>query len=256
MADVDQRERMRPDDLKAAGPACGAQAVAHRGFDRGSILRWPDAPEPAQEQGCGDGGIVELKGARQTRFQFDLPRKNAIHSLCRDRGRFKITPILRKEQEVALDAAHFRQRAAHAREMAQSGDDVRLSRMLLEVALDLDAEAEAMEINSSTERRRASRTHGRAVYGALLHVTDSRTDPAPVQIRNLSIGGAKFRTDNVPTPGSRVILELPARTLRLDGTIVRARGVDAAMVFDPASSADPALGRLLISETVADRVRA
>jgi hypothetical protein len=47
-----------------------------------------------------------------------------------------------------LDATHFRQRAAHAREMAQSGDDIRLSRMLLEVALDLDAEAEAIEAES------------------------------------------------------------------------------------------------------------
>jgi hypothetical protein len=155
-----------------------------------------------------------------------------------------------------LDAAHFRQRAAHAREMAQSGDDVRLSRMLLEVALDLDAEAEAMEINGLTERRRAPRIHGGEVYEALLHMIDSRTDPTPVQIHNLSIGGAKFRADNVPAVGSRVILELPARTLRLDGMIVRARGVDAAMVFDPTSSADPALGRLLTSEAVADRVQA
>ncbi len=44
-----------------------------------------------------------------------------------------------------MDATHFRQRAANAREMAQSGDDLRLSRMLLDVALDLDAEAEAIE---------------------------------------------------------------------------------------------------------------
>jgi hypothetical protein len=44
-----------------------------------------------------------------------------------------------------LDATHFRRRAANAREMAQSGDDLRVSQMLLEVALDLDAEAEAME---------------------------------------------------------------------------------------------------------------
>jgi hypothetical protein len=44
-----------------------------------------------------------------------------------------------------LDATHFRQRAARARELAQTGDDIRLSRMLLDVALDLDAEAEAIE---------------------------------------------------------------------------------------------------------------
>jgi hypothetical protein len=51
-----------------------------------------------------------------------------------------------------LDAIHFRQRAIHAREMAQSGDDIRLSRMLLEVALDLDAEAEAIEAEDLSTR--------------------------------------------------------------------------------------------------------
>lgn len=44
-----------------------------------------------------------------------------------------------------MDANHFRDRAAKAREMARSGDDVRLAEMLLEVALDLDAEAEVIE---------------------------------------------------------------------------------------------------------------
>jgi hypothetical protein len=51
-----------------------------------------------------------------------------------------------------LDATHFRQRAARARELAQSGDDVRLSRMLLDVASDLDAEAEAIEAETMTRR--------------------------------------------------------------------------------------------------------
>lgn len=49
-----------------------------------------------------------------------------------------------------MDATHFRQRAARARELAQSGDDVRLSRMLLDVAADLDAEAEAIESEMMT----------------------------------------------------------------------------------------------------------
>lgn len=44
-----------------------------------------------------------------------------------------------------MDAGHFRQRAERAREMAKSGDDIRLSRMLLEVAIDLEAEAEAID---------------------------------------------------------------------------------------------------------------
>jgi hypothetical protein len=70
------------------------------------------------------------------------------------------------------------------------------------------------------------------------------TDPRPVQITKLPIGGAKFRTENVLTPGSRVVLERPDRALRLDGIISRAAGADAAMVFDPASGTDPALTRL------------
>jgi hypothetical protein len=57
-----------------------------------------------------------------------------------------------------LDAAHFRQRAARARELAQSGDDIRLSRMLLDVAIDLDAEAEAIEAEMVQDHHRRGRT--------------------------------------------------------------------------------------------------
>jgi len=53
-----------------------------------------------------------------------------------------------------LDANHFRQKAAQAREMAQSGDDIRLSRMLLEVAIELDAEADAIEAQEISARVR------------------------------------------------------------------------------------------------------
>lgn len=44
-----------------------------------------------------------------------------------------------------MDAAHFRTRARTAREMAQAGEDVRLAQMLLEVAADMEAEADAIE---------------------------------------------------------------------------------------------------------------
>ncbi len=62
-------------------------------------------------------------------------------------------PSLCIQQEAALDAHHFREKAARAREMAQSGDDVRLTQMLLEVAVDLDAEADAIENSEITSRR-------------------------------------------------------------------------------------------------------
>jgi hypothetical protein len=57
-----------------------------------------------------------------------------------------------------LEAIHFRLRAAHAREIAQFGDDLRLSRMLLDVALDLDAEAEAMEAEQTKQLNRIAVT--------------------------------------------------------------------------------------------------
>ncbi len=154
-----------------------------------------------------------------------------------------------------MDAAHFRQRAARAREMAQSGDDVRLSQMLLEVALDLDAEADAMESGQYTERRRFPRVKRPGTRGSLLHTIDPPTSPRPVRIIDMSIGGAKFWSDRAQTPGSRVVLEFPEYALRLDGSILRARGTEASMVFDPASSADPALSRLLQTGALTDRVQ-
>jgi hypothetical protein len=47
-----------------------------------------------------------------------------------------------------LDAAHFRRRAETAREMARTGEDVRLTQMLLEVAAEMDAEADAIEASA------------------------------------------------------------------------------------------------------------
>jgi hypothetical protein len=155
-----------------------------------------------------------------------------------------------------LDATHFRQRAAHAREMAQSGDDMRLSRMLLEVALDLDAEADAMEAGRGSERRNFPRARPSDIQEGLLHLPHSDAEARPVEIINLSVGGAKFRGARMQAPGSKVVLELPDHGLRLDGTILRTRGAEAAMVFDPDTSADPALRSLVRSQTRADPVRA
>ncbi len=53
-----------------------------------------------------------------------------------------------------LDATHFREQAARAREMAQKGDDIRLARMLLDVASDFDAEADAIEAQTATKHSR------------------------------------------------------------------------------------------------------
>ena len=50
-----------------------------------------------------------------------------------------------------MDALHFRTRAAKARIMAKNGDDVQLSRMLLDLADELDAEADLMEAEAMTQ---------------------------------------------------------------------------------------------------------
>jgi hypothetical protein len=155
-----------------------------------------------------------------------------------------------------LDATHFRQRAAHAREMAQSGDDIRLLRMLLEVASELDAEAEAMEAGGPMGRRGFQRVRVQSDYRGRLHQTGPDPDTMPVKIIDLSAGGASFNSERAQTPGSRVILELPEHAIRLDGSIVRVRGWEVAMVFEPASSANPALGRLLQSAIEMDLIRA
>lgn len=47
-----------------------------------------------------------------------------------------------------MDALHFRQRAEQARELARNGEDMRLTQLLLALADDMDAEAEAIDDES------------------------------------------------------------------------------------------------------------
>jgi hypothetical protein len=86
-----------------------------------------------------------------------------------------------------LDAAHFRQRAAHAREMAQSGEDFRLAVMLLDVAIDLDAEAEAIEAEAAQQRHRPNWA---GLQAATLHSAPANGDGIPVQFVDTTSGGA------------------------------------------------------------------
>jgi hypothetical protein len=78
-----------------------------------------------------------------------------------------------------LNAAHFRERAATARDLAKSGDDLRLSRMLLEVAHDLEAEAEAMEAETGLSCRHTPLTR--------LHASADTTGAVAIQITGFSI---------------------------------------------------------------------
>ncbi len=51
-----------------------------------------------------------------------------------------------------MDAIHFRNRAARARDMARAGEDALLSQMLLEVANDLEAEADEIEAEGAARQ--------------------------------------------------------------------------------------------------------
>jgi hypothetical protein len=120
--------------------------------------------------------------------------------------------------------------------------------MLLEVALDLDAEAEAIEAQMAKDRRGYTRLRPNGLEDALLHVNDACRDPMPVQVVNLSRGGARVRGDHPQTVGNKVTLELPCKGLHLDGTILRVRGKEASMVFAPVTSENPGLNSLLRPE--------
>jgi hypothetical protein len=144
-----------------------------------------------------------------------------------------------------VDAKHFRKRAARAREMAKSGDDPRLAEMLLEVARDLDAEADAIDAECAGEKPHASPKSCRKLFGSLLWPTENGSDARPVEVMNISRGGAELRTEIICQAGFDVILHLPEEGLRLAGRIIRAAGLEAGMVFEPAATQDPELARYL-----------
>jgi len=144
-----------------------------------------------------------------------------------------------------VDANHFRQRAARAREMAKSGDDPRLAEMLLEVARDLDAEADAIDAESDGERLPANVASCRKLVGSLLWPTEAGCHARPVQVTDISPEGARLRTEVICQAGFDVILDLPAEGLRLSGRIISADGLEAGMVFEPSLTPDPALVRYL-----------
>jgi hypothetical protein len=130
--------------------------------------------------------------------------------------------------------------------MAQFEDDLRLSRVLLKVAEDLEAEADAMD-EEGRERRAFAWLRQIEMFGTLS--SGFASEAALVQITDLSVGGAKIRFggNGEPAQGD-VVLALPGLGLFLKGTILRTPGAEAAMMFDPTISADPCLAWFLQGE--------
>lgn len=149
-----------------------------------------------------------------------------------------------------MDADHFRQRAAHARELAQFGDDMRLSSMLLEVAIDLDAEAAAIEAQETSEQSKPE-NH---LAGRLLNAAWPETAMTSGPVTAVPVSGAIAHADRPQTAGSKVTLEQLGHVLRLSGTTGGVLDSEAAGVFDRTSSADPASTRVMRSQLVSEQV--
>lgn len=109
-----------------------------------------------------------------------------------------------------MDATHFRQRAARAREMAQSGEDIRLSRMLLEVAHDLDAEAAAIEAEITADCRGHIRP--RRIADAALQAAGVDNDRMqnPVMKRPFQDARTDRSSVELNQPGTEAACPLPA----------------------------------------------
>lgn len=127
-----------------------------------------------------------------------------------------------------MDASHFRQRAAIARELAQAGEDRRLAHMLLELAIDLDAEAEAIE---AEQARTADRHPASATAQASATAPDGNRAAAP--IIDLTTPGVKSPVDTRPSRFSAVVLPFPARGLPQETTLPPAARHPAARATPP-----------------------
>jgi hypothetical protein len=116
-----------------------------------------------------------------------------------------------------LNASHFRQRAVIARELAQAGEDRRLAQMLLELAIDLDAEADAIEAEQA-------RAEDRQPAGA----TAKTSDRAAARIIDLTPPGVKSPADARPGRFSAVVLPFPGCGLPQETTLPPAGASPAA----------------------------
>jgi hypothetical protein len=130
-----------------------------------------------------------------------------------------------------MDAAHFRKRASEARAMAGLGEDVTLMKLLLEVANDLDAEADVIEAGMDRDRRASVRIQADGVP-AILRSPAIGTCFRSVLLYDLSLSGARLSGDATFFVGMRVILEVPSCGLHIAAHVVRVAPHTTALVFD------------------------
>ena len=140
-----------------------------------------------------------------------------------------------------MNASYFRQRAAIARELAQAGDDRRLAQMLLELAIDLDAEAEAIEAEQAS-------AEDRQPAGA----TATGGDRAATRIIDLPPSGVKAPVEARPGCFSAVVLPFPGRSIPQEMTLLPAGAHPAAAAMNTLSLAVPAPAQPLSADRQAD----
>jgi hypothetical protein len=146
-----------------------------------------------------------------------------------------------------VNAAHFRRRAAEAREMAGFGQDAGLVDLLLEVARDLDAEADAMDAGVERNRRATSRIPGDGIP-AIVHSAALFDSVQSLLLSDLSVGGALLAGRAAFRTGSNVILDIPSCGLRVSAQVTRVEPNGIALAFrsdaDTLRDVDRAIGCL------------
>jgi hypothetical protein len=129
-----------------------------------------------------------------------------------------------------LDAVHFRKRAAEAREMAGFGQDPALVDLLLEVARDMEAEADAMDAGIERNLRASGRVPGVGVP-AVVSTVAANSCHHSVSLSDLSLGGAFVTGETSFAPGVSVILRLLSCNLQLAARVTRVEPRGLALAF-------------------------
>src|SRR3954469_25451022 len=131
-----------------------------------------------------------------------------------------------------LDALHFRKRAAIARELAQAGEDLRLAQMLMELAIELEAEADAIEAEQAS-------TGGPRAQQADAPIPGSG-ERRPAQIIDLTLGSLKPAPETRSGSFNAGVLPFPGCGMRPETTTQHAEACELVPAPENPSRAAPA----------------
>ena len=115
--------------------------------------------------------------------------------------------------------------------MAGQGKDPHLTRLLRQVALDLEAEASMMEAGVPCERRAYGRVRAHDL-GAIVQLVGASGPGARLTLVDLSRGGVRLRGTFSLRPGMAVTCVIPSLGACLTAKVVRVAGDQVALAFD------------------------